>query len=82
MDFNEQVKWIEDKISELREAKAKNEELTKKIKSDIAIKAQKDIADKMQSDINALVTILHGYKKAQKDSVNLSWTEYPDRMGR
>ena len=38
--------------------------------------------DYAKGDLEAFVAIKVDYANAQKRSVNLSWIEYPDRMGR
>lgn len=80
MSFDEQVKWIESKIEELRSKK--RELLSEEFESEMAKELQLEVSNEIQSEVNALATILNDYKKAQADSVNLGWVRSPDLMGR
>lgn len=65
MNFDKQIKWIDNKITELEKITKESESSTKEI----------------QDDINALKSIRTGYKRAEERSISLSWKENPDRMG-
>lgn len=80
MDFEHQIKWIENKISELQREIEKMS--SKEFKSDGAKELQNNMIRKFQSDINIMKIIMNDYKKAYKDSAELSWTKYPEQMGR
>ena len=51
-------------------------------KTDGAKELQNNMTRKLQSDINIIKIIMRDYKGAYKDSVELSWTKYPDKIGR
>lgn len=65
MTFEQQIEWVDEKISLLELQKIECEFLK----------------DEIQLDINALRLIRSGYEKAYKDSISLSWINNPDRMG-
>lgn len=66
--FTEQIKWLEDKLEHLDNA--------------VDNETDKVVKSFLQDERNMIFTIIHEYKKAEKDSVSLGWIEYPDRMGR
>lgn len=82
MNFKQQMEWLEDKITQLEDEKSSGEDYLARMKSRIARESQLVILEQLDIDIKALKQIRNGYEKANKDSVILSWTEYPEGMGK
>lgn len=68
-DINEEIKWI----AEYAKKQTKKVEFLKE-----AFDRKTEVHDKLNKDY---VEMKYGYKKANQDSINLSWTMNLDRMG-